>query len=52
MIEIKKGSEPKEWTAKCKTPDFTKYEAIPELRTALAALSNTGFAPFVCDASP
>jgi uncharacterized protein (TIGR02646 family) len=35
MIEIKKGSEPKEWTAKCKTPDFTKYEAIPELRTAL-----------------
>ncbi len=35
MIQINKGSEPAEWSEKCKTPGFGKYEPIPELRSAL-----------------
>lgn len=35
MIKITKGKEPREWTAKKKTPDFIKYSPIPELRQAL-----------------
>lgn len=35
MIKITKGKEPQEWTAKKKTPGFTKYSPIPELRQAL-----------------
>ena len=35
MIQINKGTEPEEWIAKKATPDFTQYESIPALRTAL-----------------
>ena len=35
MIQINKGTEPEEWTAKKATPDFTQYESIPALRTSL-----------------
>lgn len=35
MIQINKGIEPVEWTAKKATPGFTEYEPIPELRDAL-----------------
>lgn len=35
MITIYKGVEPNEWTEKKKTPGFTEYEPIPELRAAL-----------------
>ena len=35
MIQINKGLEPVEWTAKKATPGFTEYEPIPELRDAL-----------------
>lgn len=35
MIKINKGTEPKEWTKLNVTEGVTKYEAIPELRSAL-----------------
>lgn len=35
MIQINKGSEPAEWSAKCNTPGFVEYEPIPELRHSL-----------------
>lgn len=37
MILLQKRREPVEWTRKCATDGFTKYEAIPELREALIA---------------
>jgi len=41
MIKIVKGAEPQEWIAKKRTPGFTDYEPIPELRAAL--LKDQGF---------
>ncbi|WP_159471210.1 hypothetical protein [Dyadobacter sp. 3J3] len=35
MITIRKGREPREWTAKKKTEGFKEYEPIPKLRKAL-----------------
>lgn len=35
MIKISKGTEPQEWIDKKKTPGFTVYKPIPELRLAL-----------------
>ena len=35
MIQISKGVEPVEWTARKSTPGFTEYAPIPELRAAL-----------------
>lgn len=46
MIQINKGLEPKEWSAKKATPGFTEFEPIPELRDAL--LEEQGFICAYC----